>query len=279
MRDSHWSFDYFHDTDRDTLSSIHIRRKPEFRELLQHFRRDAYDIDQTRVSWRAEYATLFNFSLAYEKPADGVPPDLRAGRLVVGKAPRDGGGAAYTIEFADGTTGEEGVAAFACDASHGVAGPWRLSVRNNAGGLYDAYELRGRLSPRDGGARAVELSLCDAPFIETGEVPAGSCACTWAFFDPAVLRDIGNAVRGGSRLRSFTVLENLEHVRPQISISHLDEFTLDLDRTRIPLSGCVVRGRGVPPTYFWVDDHGHVVIVSSIYTTRVLQRVSAGGIP
>jgi hypothetical protein len=152
-------------------------------------------------------------------------------------------------------------------------------VENNADGLYDAYELRGRLSLREGGARVVELDLCGLPSIESGVLPAGSCTCNWALFDPVVLLGIGTAARPDRGERSFAMLEGLEHLRPENRVSRLETFTLDLDTARIPLSGCVVRGRGVPPKYFWIDDHGHVAIVSSIYTTWVLQRVSAGSPP
>ena len=57
-----------------------------------------------------------------------------------------------------------------------------------------------------------------------------------------------------------------------MTIGRLDDYDLSLEHGSIRLHGYWLHGRGVPPKYIWIDDRGHVVIVSSTYTTWLLQE-------
>ncbi len=274
MNGAHWSFNYFHDPNRTDITPIHVKQKPAFLRILRTYREQAYPIElQGCSSWSAAYAMLFNWTPAYARPADGVSLlDLQAGELAVKKTVASSKLVHYSITFADVTSGEEGSADFTCsnDLCRELKDDWQVSIRNTADGIYSDYDLRGRIVTLGGGKREIELGVCGSAYASAGIIPTSiPCSSFWALFDAQSFLEGGETLAGRRRT---ALLERMEHLRPANIMGYLEDFDLQIDKEVVHLRGYYVHGTGVTPRYYWLDDRGHVAIVSGLYTTWVLQR-------
>jgi len=89
--------------------------------------------------------------------------------------------------------------------------------------------------------------------------------CNWALFDviPALAQTLQKSDDGVD----IAFLDELEQLRPKNRLGFLESI-----QTPIPLYGYYLYGVGVPTSYWWLDAHGDIAIVSSTFETLVLKE-------
>ena len=78
------------------------------------------------------------------------------------------------------------------------------------------------------------------------------------------LVDVLPTLTGGAD--GFSILEDLETLKPGCRIHPLETWTFESHT----LTGHVLSGEGLPPSYWWLTESGDVALVSTIFSTYVL---------
>ncbi len=197
----------------------------------------------------------------------GFRPD--AGRLAFGEATIERReveeGIEYRCSYRNEASGEELRLRYRCKngTRRELLSPWRIESRNHAACLYDSFAAEGRIVDR-GDKRCVTLT------VGRLDVPAGDVdkrlplICNWSLFD---------VVPGLAEPLEFTMIDDLEKLKPHSRIQRLEDHQQDSPRGRLALSGYVEFGEGDAPRYWWVDADGNVAIMTTTFSTFVLKRI------
>ena len=254
----HWSFD--HDLGGEP---------PHFRAALQ----DAV------AGWPAaghvgtvvrRYDVLANYPAGRSAAALEPGGTLRIGVAAIDRSEAADGSVQYRVSHGNATSGEQVTLQFHTtgDPLPRLAGEWSVTAANSAGDRYGSVRCGGAATVSDG-CRVISLTV-DGLRMRTGDLDAAlPLTCWWALFD-----GLPEIVRGAARADSFALLEDLEKLRAPCTVRPLAGSPVEVAGHR--LRGYCQHGAGMLPSYWWLDDHGVVRIVSSVYHTLVLRAAGDG---
>ena len=240
---------------------------------------DAVGVDSFPIA--STYKVLPNFWRGYNHPSASVPAarDLAMGQIAIERRPGQAGTWQYAVSSRNSANGENLRIDFRCrdDGVRTILDRWRIHTENTAGYLYSRYDCSGRLYSGAGNRQEIRLAVGDLEFTAgrcEGDLPL---TCNWALFDVIPLFNERTKDKGGQL--EIALLEDMEILRVPCRIGFLESIEMEIGRAHgsLHLSGYWVCGRGVVPSYWWVDSRGKVVIVSSTFQTLVLQGVRSGG--
>ena len=179
----------------------------------------------------------------------------------------------YRVTHDNATSGEQVTLQFRTtgDPLPRLAGEWSMTATNSAGDRYGGVRCAGKATV-SAGHRAISLTV-NGVRMRTGDLDAAvPLTCWWALFDavPAI-------ARGDARGDSFALLEDFEKLRAPCTVRPLAGPAVAVAGHR--LHGYCQHGAGMLPSYWWLDDHGVVRIVSSVYHTLVLRATGAAEEP
>ena len=248
----HWSFD-----------QTHSRTQPDFGAELLAILRAYHGRATTAPGERTTYRVLPNFWSGYQrKPV----ADLVIGHVeVVRTAAPAGGRPGYRVTAGNTTSGEEAAYSFsvAADRWRSLAGSWQIEIHNSAGDDYRRYVAGGTLGePGQNGGAPIRLTVNDAT------LPVGTWSGTRPLTTPWALLDVVPELEGGCEL---ALLEDLERLREPVHVTPIGDWQWPApDEDLGTFTGWCVHGRGLLPTYYWVDGSGAVAVVSGLFQTWVL---------
>ncbi len=253
----HWSFD-----------QNHSQQQPGFGAELVATLRDYY----RKVSAPQDatvYRVLPNFWSGYQP----VP----ATRLAIGSvevnrarisATRE---TEYRVTARNSTSGEHATYAFraAADRWRSLTGDWQIEIRNDAGGTYRRHRATGALgAPGRGAARPIRLT------VNGVTLPAGTWSGARPLTTPWALLDILPELQEGCEL---ALLEELDRLREPVRLTPIGIWQWPPpDADLGAFTGWCAHGRGLPPTYYWLDGGGTVAVASTLFQTWVVSAPSKG---
>ena len=173
----------------------------------------------------------------------------------------------YAITYENTTSGEHLDLQFRCkDGNYRtLSDTWQVEARNAAGDAYRRLLCEGYLTPES----EVRLRINNTDIAAGRAEDSGTLTCNWALFD--VIPALADAVQASGEKISLSVLEDLEHLRPNSRLGYLESI-----ETPIPLHGYYLYGTGLLPSYWWLDVHGNVAIASTFFETLVLKETFGG---
>ncbi len=252
----HWSFDY-------NTGAQH----PQFsHELIGTLRSaNSHDTADTGTPSRQHvYTILPNYWRGYQRGSD----TLRIGTATVERH-KAGNRWHYGITYNNSTSGETRRMRFRCrdDAFRSLTDRWHLEATNSAGDRYTHLKSEGHLTPE----AEVRLRI-NGRTISGGRVArATALTCNWALLD--VIPAQADTLRASGEAARLAVLEDLSQLRTESRLRFFDSI-----ETPLPLVGYTLHGVGLLPSYWWLDQHRNVAIISTFFETLVLRERSGGSV-
>ncbi len=251
----HWSFDYNHGTQKPGFVK-------ELISLLQGYQTKIQDTEAGQN--KHTYRILPNFWRGYSgrnKPEES----LTIGSAVIQRHKENDKVWCYKVQYKNTTSGENLLLQFQCndECYRTLTGSWKATVSNNGQDIYSNIELNGEIKDDK------EITLR----FNKSEITIGTAnhsiplTCNWVLYD--VIPAIADNIRTKGSTVDISLLDDLEQLRPKCQIGYLDAI-----QDPIPLDGYYLYGTGLLPSYWWVDESGNVVIVSTVFETLVLDEYS-----
>ena len=252
----HWSFD-----------QNHSRTQPGFGAELRATLRDYYRRSPAAPAGSTAYRVLPNFWSGYQ-PAPVA--DLAIGSVeVVRAAAPAGDGTDYRVTARNTTSGEHATYSFraAADRWRSLVGEWRIEIRNDAGDAYRRYLAAGAVSGAERDGERPLLLRVDGAEMLVGAWSGGRPLTTpWALLD--VLPVLEESCE-------LALLEELDRLREPVRVVAVGTWRWPpADADLGSFSGWCVHGPGLLPTYYWVDGHGAVAVVSGLFQTWVISAAA-----
>ena len=254
----HWSFD-----------QSHSQQQPGFGAELVATLRDYYGQAAPAPEGTIAYRVLPNFWSGYlSAPVTG----LAIGSVEMHRTRAATGETGYRVTARNTTSGEHATYTFraAADRWRSLTGDWQIDIRNDAGGAYRRHRAAGALgAPGRGAARPIRLNVSDVT------LPAGTWSGTRPLTTPWALIDILPELQEGCEL---ALLEELDRLREPVRLTPLGPWQWPSpDADLGAFTGWCAHGRGLPPTYYWVDAGGTVAVASTLFQTWVACAASKTG--
>ena len=254
----HWSFD-----------QNHSQHQPGFAAELVATLRDYYRQVASAPGGGTVYHVLPNFWSGYQS---APPIHLAIGSVAVHRARASATGETdYRVTARNTTSGERATYAFRAAANRwrSLTGDWQLEVSNDAGGSYRRHRATGTLgAPGRGAARPIRLN------VNGVTLPAGTWSGTRPLTTPWALLDILPELQEGCEL---ALLEELDRLREPVRLTPIGVWQWPPpDADLGAFTGWCAHGRGLPPTYYWVDAGGTVAVASGLFQTWVASAASKG---
>ena len=257
MNDSkslHWSFDYNYGAQNPQFAQELIGTLRGYNPAI-----DAHDT-QTAQTITHVYNVLPNYWRGYNR--DGNTETLRIGKAIIERSKNDSLWH-YSVTYENTTSGEHLQMRFCCgDEKHRpLRGNWSVDARNSADDEYARLACAGYLTADS----EVRLRINGAE-IDAGIVDASvKLTCNWALFD--VIPTLARTIQTSGDGIDIAVLEDLEQLRGKSKLGFLESI-----QTPLPLDGYYLYGAGLLPSYWWLDAHGNIAIVSTFFETLVLRE-------
>ena len=246
VSDLHWSVDYTAQTDHwDVRSEL----SQPLSEALS-----SPSVDPNASPKTHGYTILPNFWCGYN-PDETHSARFSIGSLLVERTLAESGWR-YRVIHDNTPSGERLTLDFTCgdEPLRPLRSPWRILAHNDADGVYSEVDWKGSIE-----GATISLTTSRGLSFEAGEVPPGTPLTTiWA------LVDVLPTLTGGAD--GFSILEDLETLKPGCRIHPLETWTFESHT----LTGHVLSGEGLPPSYWWLTESGDVALVSTIFSTYVL---------
>lgn len=212
------------------------------------------------------YVVLPNYEDGWDQlRAHNADSNIQIGSAVIRRRVTGDGVRAYEVDYRNDTSGETLALQFIAsdEPLPRLQGEWSVTARNDAGDQYQGIRLRGSTAVIDA-KRVVTLTVNGIQFDVGAVAESAPLTSWWALFDAVPAMASGAATADG-----FALLEDLQKLRPQCTVTAVkgDPITLGGHRLR----GYCLYGTGVLPTYWWLDEHGVVCVVSSTFQTLVRQ--------
>lgn len=252
----HWSFDQNHSQQQPGFGA-------ELVATLRGYYRKPTPGDGT------VYQVLPNFWSGYQ-PAPVTR--LAIGSVEVNHARASATGETdYRVTARNTTSGEHATYAFRATADRwrSLTGEWRIEIRNDAGGSYRRHRATGSLgAPGPDAARPIRLN------VNGVTLPAGTWSGSRPLTTPWALLDVLPELQEGCEL---ALLEELDRLREPVRLTPLGPWQWPPpDADLGAFTGWCAHGRGLPPTYYWVDAGGTVAVASTLFRTWVASAASKG---
>lgn len=251
----HWSFDYNHGA-----------QKPDFAEelstLLQGYQSKTQDAEAGQN--KHTYRILPNFWRGYRgrnKPEES----LDIGSVVIQRHKENDNIWNYYVQYKNATSGENLLLQFKCndECYRTLTGSWKASVSNAGKDLYSNIELNGKIN----NDKKITLRFNKTEITIGMANHSIPLTCNWVLYD--VIPAVADNLRTKEATVDISLLDDLEQLRPKCKIGYLDSI-----QDPMPLDGYYLYGTGLLPSYWWVDESGNVIIVSTVFETLVLDEYS-----
>ena len=270
----HWSVDhsYHHSPFADFTGELLRRLGGYFRDA------DGQAAAKDFVEKTCCYAILSNFWSGYHGDDRGLP----IGEAAV-TAKKEEGGWLYGVTVDNSTRGERLECRFQCadNPRRTLQGRWTMEVQYPSTvhyigpDMYRGSRSSGRVAEGEGinCLMSAREGMAELPL---GEIPdTYPITCSWALPDSLPLLA---ALPDSSALQEeFSILEDLEYLRTGSRFRRLETWVLPVGGTPRTLSGYCLSGTGSPPSYWWVDGAGNTVLISTIFSTYILESAERRG--
>ena len=217
------------------------------------------------------YDLLPNYAAGWHQRWLDGGGELRIGGADIVRSLDSSGGAHYRVSHGNATSGEQVALDFHTtgDPLPRLTGAWSVTTTNSAGDGYRGIEVAGSTAA-ESGRRVVSLRI-NGIELHTGELDAAvPLTSWWALFDA-----LPSIVGGASDAEPFAILEDLEKLRVPCTVRALADAPIEVAGHR--LRGYCQHGAGMLPSYWWLDEHGTVCVVASMFHTMVLRAPGGGG--
>ena len=255
----HWSFDYNYGA-----------QNPQFAEQLIETFLGFYAEPKTgRIgagTTEHVYDIFPNYWRGYAI-REHLQDNLSLGEAIIRRQQADNGRWDYTIQYTNGTSGEELQLRFhtADDLYRSLTGKWHVQAQNDCQDSYSGFACEGQRV-----ADEVRLTVNHAE-ITVGLIQKETpFTCNWALFD--VIPALSGAMQESGGVVEMAILEDLEKLRPANRIGFLE--SIEMGETQ--LDGYYLHGEGLLPSYWWLDTHGNVAISANFFQTLVLREIVGG---
>ncbi len=252
----HWSFDYNYGA-----------QNPHFTEQLVDTFLRLYGGPKTgRAGAKAAehiYEIFPNYWRGYAI-REHLQDNLSLGEAVIKRQQADNGRWRYTIQYTNGTSGEDLQLRFntANDLYRSLRGKWHIQSQNNCQDSYSTFICEGQRV-----ADEIRLTVNHAE-ISVGRLQKETpFTCNWALFD--VIPALSGTIQGSGEVVKMAILEDLEKLRPVNRIGFLE--SIEMGETQ--LDGYYLYGEGLLPSYWWLDVDGNVAISANFFQTLVLKEI------
>lgn len=260
MKDStalHWSFDY-----------NHAAQKPDFAEELLTLLQ-GYEAESVRISddvkdchTRHVYRILPNFWRGY---IGGNRPEnsLGIGTVIIDRQKDRENIWHYSVQYKNSTSGEDLQLQFGCrdETFRCLSGSWKVCALNSGKDSYSAVEWDGSINED----YEIKLNINNTEIMVGKVNDSIPLTCNWTLFD--VIPALSDSLKQHANIVDISLLDDLEQLRPKCKLGFLDST-----QSPILLEGYFLYGTGVLPSYWWVDENGNIVVVSSVFETLVLKE-------
>ncbi len=255
----HWSFDYNygaqnpHFTEQLVKTFLGFYAEPKADRISAGTTEHIYDI-------------FPNYWRGYARGEDRQD-NLILGQAIIKRQGADNGRWNYTIQYTNGTSGEELQLRFhtADDLYRSLSGKWYIQAQNDCQDSYSRFDCEGQQV-----ADKIRLTVNHAE-ITVGligeDIPF---TCNWALFD--VIPALSGTIHESGEVVEMAILEDLEKLRPSNRIGFLE--SIEMGETQ--LDGYYLYGEGLLPSYWWLDTHGNVAICANFFQTFVLREIVGG---
>ncbi len=252
----HWSFDYNYGA-----------QNPQFAQQLVETFLKFYGGPKTDRIGAGTTEHIYNIFPNYWRGyaiREHLQDNLSLGEAIIRRQQADNGRWDYTIQYTNGTSGEELQLRFhtANDLYRSLRGKWHIQAQNDCQDSYSTFIGEGQ-QVADEIRLTVNQNEVAVGLIEK-EIPF---TCNWALFDviPALSREIQES----GEVVEMAILEDLEKLRPVNRIGFLE--SIEMGETQ--LDGYYLYGEGLLPSYWWLDRNGNVAISANFFQTLVLKEV------
>lgn len=254
----HWSFDYNTGTN-----------KPDYAiELINLI--EGYEIpsslvnnDTEQISYKKHiYQILPNYWRGY---AGSSNPDTK---LIIGTVSierrKKNNIWNYEVNYKNETSGEDIFLQFYCENTwcRILLNEWQGKVRNSCQDEYSELNFVGKIISED------EMRICLNDIDITLAIPDKTLplTCNWTLFD--VIPLLSDQIIDNEETIEIVLLDDLEQIRPNNKIGFLNSF-----QSPKHLDGFYLYGKGLLPSYWWIDKKKNTVIVSNIFETYILKEI------
>ncbi len=255
----HWSFDYNYGA-----------QNPQFeQQLVETFRRFYAEPITDRIGAEAAehiYEIYPNYWRGYAI-GEHLQDNLSLGEAIIKRQQAGDGRWNYTIQYTNGTSGEELQLRFHTDNDlcRSLRGKWHIQAQNDCQDSYSTFACEGQRV-----ADKIRLTVNHAE-IDVGMIGEETpFTCNWALFD--VIPAISGTIQGSGEVVEMAILEDLERLRPINRVGFLE--SIEMGETQ--LDGYYLYGEGLLPSYWWLDVDGNVAISTNFFQTLVLREIVGG---
>ena len=262
MKDSeglHWSFDYNYGA-----------QNPHFaQQLVSTFLKFYAEPKTDRTGAEAVehiYDIFPNYWRGYAI-REHLQDNLTLGEAVIKRRQAGDGRWNYTIQYINGTSGEELQLRFHTtnDLYRSLTGKWHIQAQNDCQDSYSTFTCEGQRI-----ADEIRMTVNHAE-INVGLIGEDTpFTCNWALFD--VIPALSRTIQEAGEVVEIAVLEDLEKLRPANRIGFLE--SIEMGETQ--LDGYYLYGEGLLPSYWWLDMDGNVAISANFFQTFVLKEIVGG---
>ena len=255
----HWSFDYNYGA-----------QSPHFAQQLVETVIRFYGGPETGRSGAEATEHVYDIFPNYWRGyaiGEHLQNNLSLGEAVIKRQQMDNGRWRYTIQYTNGTSGEELQLRFhtANDLYRSLRGKWHIQAQNNCQDSYSRFACEGQWV-----ADEIRLTVNHAE-ITVGLIGEGMpFTCNWALFD--VIPALSGEIQESGEVVEMAILEDLEKLRPVNRIGFLE--SIEMGETQ--LDGYYLYGEGLLPSYWWLDADGNVAISANFFQTLVLREIVGG---
>ncbi len=254
----HWSFDYNTGANRPDYAN-------ELIDLIKGYETPSIlgnkDVEETCYI-KHIYKILPNYWRGY---AGRSNPDakLNIGAVSIERK-KDNDVWNYEVNYKNDTSGENILLQFSTENtwSRTLLNGWHGKVLNSCQDEYSELNFVGKIISED----KVRIRLND--IYITLEIPDITLplTCNWTLFD--VIPLLSNQIIDNHDTIEIVLLDDLEQLRSKNKIGFLNslQFPLHLD-------GFYLYGKGLLPSYWWIDQQKTTVIVSNFFETYILKEI------
>lgn len=239
-----WTFDY----NRNQETGVDFSSK--IYEILNGYQVSDY--------WNtASYAILPNFRYNHQNPNIRSNKDLILGELTICRD-KKGDRWNYKVHGFDSTSGCEYQVEFltAEEERRPLQEEWLMTSLKPV-----TCSVTGTL--KDGKIDVVQKRDGNGQLALSNQDYSGSVISCYALID---LFASGRTIDG-----TFTLIDDSNNIIKDAQIQFVEEDEMAIDGKNLRIRGYCVFGKGFPPTYYWVDPEGRVIIITSRLLTYVLK--------
>lgn len=254
----HWSFDYNTGANRPEYANelIDLMKGYENPSILSS------KIGEDTCYLKHIYKILPNYWRGYAGTSD-QDFKLSIGTVSIERE-KDNDVWNYVVHYKNDTSGEDILLHFSTENTccRPLLNEWHGKVRNSCQDAYSELNFVGDFITED------KVRICLNNVDITLEIPNKTLplTCNWTLLD--VIPLLSNHIKDNEDIIEFVLLDDLEQLRPLNKIGFLNSL-----QSPCPLDGFYLYGKGLLPSYWWIDQQKTTVIVSNFFETYILKEI------